>query len=457
MANNVNLLLNHYSQLESYFPTIDRSDKYNALVTAVTNHVYPVQRWFHLKEAYSIDLLENLLIDWQIDPFSIKKVLDPFCGIGTTLLSIQRIAHKLKLEDIATVGLERNPFLKFVAETKMNWHHIDGESIRARAEYLLNGAYRPRPDNLPVLSTLHRTDVFEADVILEILGYKNAIISCDAEERNPLLLGYASALEELSGVRKDGRALRIVPNKTRPQVHEALRSAWFIIVHDINRAQDLFRPVQTDVFYGDGRTLKADTAVSQETLSNFDLVMYSPPYLNNIDYTEVYKLELWLCGFVDTCEEFRALRRQTFRSHPSVKFPDPVTLLSDQRLKDVTNTLNILTDALPADKDRNWRARLFTSYFDDMYKALKSQKEALTNGGWAFCIVGNSLHGSCKDPQKRVPVASDLVIASIAQAIGFEVKAIQVARHLKRRSPDTKFLRESIIIMRKSENDNVTI
>jgi DNA modification methylase len=452
MTNRVGGLLQHYSQLESQYHLIDCSDQYKTLVTATTNHDYPVQRWFHLKEAYSIDLLENLVDDWRIDPRSIRRVLDPFCGIGTTLLSVEKIAKKWGLDDLSIVGIERNPFFKFVTETKLGWNRFDRERITAKAEYLLNGASRPKPDVLPALSTLHRTDVYALDVLNELLGFKNAIMAIESAERAPLLLGYSSTLEDLSGIRKDGRALRIVPNKRCPQVSQALRLAWSTISEDIEQAQGFFKPIHADVYDGDGRKLETDSAVSQTKLSNFDLIMYSPPYLNNIDYTEVYKLELWLCGFVSSYDEFRSLRLQTFRSHPSVSFSDPVTSQSDERLNDINNTIDILVNTLPADKYRNQRIRLFTGYFDDMYQTLKYQKDALSNGGWIFCVVGNSLHGSSKEPEIRVPVASDLLITSIAHAIGFEVKAIQVARHLKRRSPETKFLRESIIVMRKPEN-----
>jgi DNA modification methylase len=454
MENSIEDLLQHYSRLETHFTIIDSSNRFNNLVTASTNYNYPIQRWYHLKEAYSIDLLENLLIDWKIDALSVRKVLDPFCGIGTTLLSVEKIAHKFGHNKIAFVGFECNPFLKFVANTKLNWHFYDINRIKAITEYLLDGTCLTYPNQVPILSTLHRSDVYKPETLNQILGYKNAIISLGGEERDPLLLGFANTLEELSGIRKDGRALRIVPNKKRPQVSDALKLAWSKIVEDINIAPNFFIPVKANIFLGDGRTLRADIPASQEYLSDFDLAVYSPPYLNNIDYTEVYKIELWLCGFINSYEEFRALRRKTFRSHPSINFTDPVTIFSDNRLIDVSCTLDVLLNTLPTDKDKKWRTRLFIGYFDDVYQTLTHQRNALTKGGWIFCIVGNSLHGSSKVPGKRIPVATDLIIASIAQAIGLEVKAIQVARHLRRRSPDTKFLRESIIIMRKSENGN---
>jgi DNA modification methylase len=451
MTNTLAMLLKHYEALEKRFTLIDRTNAYSGLVTAATNTQHPVQRWFHLKEAFSLDLLEILIGEWNIPANEIYRVLDPFCGTGTSLLATQRLAKKLGRTDLLAVGLERNPFLHFVAKTKLGWHTFNLQQFGLHASHLLNGAPKPTLRKLPELSTLHREDVFSKRNLKEVIGFRGAINAIETHERNLLLLGYASVLEDLSGTRKDGRMVRIVKNKQRPTTVDALREAWTTIANDIECANQHFLPIDANVLFGDGRTLTAEN--NDDQLGNFDLVIYSPPYLNNIDYTEVYKLELWLCGFVNTYEEFRSLRYQTFRSHPSVRFPEPITFVQEQELKDITSTLEVLTDALNKDKNLAWRTTLFNGYFDDMYRSLKHQRDALRDGGWIFCVVGNSLHGSDNAPEIRVPVASDLVIALIGQTIGLEVIAIQVARYLRRRGPDGHLLRESIVVMRKPKKE----
>lgn len=448
MEQSIKKLLRRYGKLERRISLLDGSDKYADLVTASANHKYPVQRWFHLKEAFSLDLLETLLADWRIQPHFISRVLDPFCGTGTSLLSAQKFARKTGRDDLQAFGFERNPFLHFVANTKVHWHQFNLQQFQSHAARILNGVHKPIPRRLPALSTLRRQDVYKRQTLKEILGFRGAIDSVEHIEKALLLLGYASVLEDLSGTRKDGRALRIVQGKQPLVTATSLNLAWSAIAEDARQAPNHFKPIHTKILLGDGRTL-ANEYTSGNELKEFDIVIYSPPYLNNIDYTEVYKIELWMCGFVDTASKFRSLRYQTFRSHPSVRFPDPITITEDEQLNDVTKTLEVLIEALPNDKDRQWRSDLFKGYFDDMYQGLKHQKNALRAGGWIFCIVGNSLHGPSDEPESRVPVASDLIIASIAQAIGLEVKAIQVARLLKRRAPDTHYLRESIIVMRK--------
>jgi len=443
-------LVHAYQEIENRFPLAESDGKYSSLVTANGSWRYPIQRWFHLKEGFSVDLLEALLGEWSIPVESVHRVLDPFCGVGTTLLACHRIAKKYPGHHLEALGLERNPFLQFVSETKLRWHEYDTDTVRSQAASLLDGAAIATGNRIPSLSTLHRKDVYDPKDLRHLLGVRQAIRHqlYGQSEKDSLLLGYASALEAVSGVRKDGRALRIVPDKQRLAVSAALASAWDMIVEDLSVAAEYFQPIEARALLGDGRTLAVDSTPSYET-GQFDLILYSPPYLNNIDYTEVYKIELWMCGFVSTADEFRELRYKTFRSHPSVRFPDPITMNEDIRMQEVEGALDVLIRALPKDQNLAWRTGLFRGYFDDMYISLKHQLEALVPGGWIFCVVGNSLHGPRDNPRTRVPVASDLLVALIAESLGLEVKAIQVARYLRRRSPNSRYLRESILVMQK--------
>lgn len=450
MRSNSAKLLNEYHRLEERFRTIDNSSKYHALVTANGNREHPVQRWFHLKEAFSLHLLQTLLNDWNTSIDSINRVLDPFCGIGTSLLSSQMLAKRYGKADLEAVGIERNPFLHFVSDAKLRWHEYESQRVEHAVNHLLNGGTKPYVSALPSLSTLHRREVYDSDILRRILAFKEAIKGQFGswQEWKLLLLGYAAVLEALSGVRKDGRALRIVRDKHRPTVKTALRLKWHSLMEDLDSAKQHYQPVSTRVVLGDGRTLTGEAEAAGD-LGMFDLIFYSPPYLNNIDYTEVYKIELWMSGFVNSADEFRDLRFNTFRSHPSVRFPDPITMLEDSDMEEFGDMIDAVVGALPADKNLAWRSKLFRGYFDDIYVSLKHQISVLNPGGWVFCVVGNSLHGSQSDLTARVPVASDLLISLIAESLGWDVRAVQVARHLKRRAPGGEYLRESILVLQK--------
>ncbi len=436
--------------LEERFSIMETAGKYTQLVTANGNQQAPVQRWFHIKEAFSLDLMEVLISEWRIPLEAIRRVLDPFCGVGTTLLATQMIARQHARPNLEVIGFERNPFLHFAAKTKSQWHNYNSDRLEAHVAHLMNGAVVPASRPIRPLSTLHRSDIFEPNVFALALAFREAIekVAADHVESAPLLLGYASILEDISGVRKDGRALRVVPNKQRREFRTALEETWRMMRSDVAIAEQIYFPIKTEVVLGDGRTLSPDDG-SVVDVSDIDLILYSPPYLNNIDYTEVYKVELWMCGFITSQDEFRDQRLRTMRSHPSIQFPDRITMEHDARLAEVVGILDQLIEILPRDRYFGERSRGFKGYFDDMYRALSSQLSVLNPGGWAFCVVGNSLHGSKHQPDARIPVASDLLIALIAESLGLSVKGIQIARHLTRRSPGGHYMRESILALRK--------
>jgi hypothetical protein len=255
-------------------------------------------------------------------------------------------------------------------------------------------------------------------------------------------LGIAANIEGLSRVRRDGRALRIIPKPIR-RIEPALRRSWAAMAHDVMalRQSQQEKRSECTVFLGDGRNPAASGIVD----GSVDLVLTSPPYPNNIDYSEVYKLELWLLGFVASGTDFLALRRSTFRSHPTYEKASGLPPDFDDELRrgSLRNLLGGLLKRLERSADA-WRARLLAAYFGDMWSTIRNLKRALTNNGIAVMVVGNSLHGA----EMPALIATDLVLAQIAECHGMKVQ-VSVARGLKRRLSGNHFLRESVVIMKK--------
>ena len=406
-----------------------------------SRHSDDAHSWFHFKEGFSGRLLLALLRELEVPSGDIVRVLDPFAGVGTTLLSAQLArTNGWRLD---AVGVERNPFLRFAAEAKLDWPSYDAERVRSLVRDVLCGGADAYMGALPDYSTLRNPKAYHPLRLRCLLGYRDKIkrVARDTPEEKLLLLGLAAALEGLSGMRKDGRALRFVSRMHGQTPREALRDRWnhmlrtLELMHSENAVVNPARVVG-----GDARDLRAAGVGGSE---EFDLIIYSPPYLNNIDYTEVYKIELWMLGIVESQQEFRELSESTLRSHPRAKLSD------SQRLNLPTELPPVVRDviaALPED-GRAWRSELFTAYAEDMLVALESQFLALKPGGRCVCVVGNSLHGGRAG---NVPVATDLMIVGAAQSLGYLVNRIYVVRHLRRRDRESSpFLRESIIVMEK--------
>jgi hypothetical protein len=181
-------------------------------------------------------------------------------------------------------------------------------------------------------------------------------------------------------------------------------------------------------------------------LAAFDLFLFSPPYPNNIDYTEVYKLENWFLDFIGSNAEFTNQRLRTVYSHPSIRrgevFPDP--RLSRVEEAAILALIEPVLAAVPVDRYRHGRRQMIGGYARDMYLALRNARDRLTEGGRLVYVVGNSVHGGDSD---QFIIAADLLIARLGEIAGLRVDTLVVARRLRRRSVISEFLRESVVFL----------
>lgn len=440
-----------FDKFESSIPLLKNGNEHLKLPHFNGNKNLPIHRWYIYKEGFSAELLTWVCEITGLKLNSINSILDPFVGVATSLLSAQ-LGYRGQ-NGLDLVGVERNPFSAFVARTKLSWPDFNTDRIQSAIPKMIGRLSQGTNSRfeVPVLSTLNNERVFDEAVMQNLLFAREVIR--ERYEGSPeypfFLLGWLATIEAVSNVRKDGRALRFVTKEDRPPVIMMLCARWYQMLDDVifvrnNHIANSRGQVKACVHEGDGRTLEM---LDEE--SRFDLILYSPPYLNNLDYSEVYKLELWMSGSVTNYKEFRDLRAKTFRSHPSYKF-DETDLLDGlpgntwpRRLRD-----SILR-ALPHDHYREARRRTIRGYMDDTLTSLKAQFGRMRDGGFAVCVVGNSIHGNSAHP---IPIPTDLLITSLARKAGFKVVKVQATRHTKRRKLLDTGSRESAIVLQKPKN-----
>jgi hypothetical protein len=414
-----------------------------------TNKSRPLHKWFHFKEGFSADLLSAAKVKTDFLMKEDTVFIDPFCGSGTTLVAGDINYHWRSNR----IGFEVNPFIAFVADLKVQWRKYDPQRFRIAIDKILEKPLdeNRRTDTWPNLSTLKNDDIFMSSKISSLLDALDRVHSVATPERDLLLLGIATAAEQLGFYRKDGRALRII--KEREELDrrrelspsDVLHSVFSTYEADLWNLQALKNNKigYGKVILGDGRKMDFPENVCVRP-GDVSLMAYSPPYLNHIDYTEVYKVELWLLGYIKSREEMRTLREKTLRSHASIIFdeqsidlPEKVKNIIEIASKEITSTGNQWHKRFPATA---------SGYFQDIKKTLEKQYLYLKGGSQAICVVANSSHGS---GEHRIPIAVDLLIACIAEEIGFSVDKILIARQMSRRDHLNKYLRESVLILRK--------
>jgi hypothetical protein len=434
--------LENYRRLEENLP-IEAVPNFGPLVVSGENDNSPVHRWFKYKEAYSAGLLQSILSYAQMEtPKCGFVLLDPYCGVGTSLLSAQTNPNAVSF----ATGIERNPFVAFVARAKLGWPGVNARELeRIGIAVLASGDEMSHV--LPELSSIRTGRCISRHIAQRLLSIRNAILEFpESATRDALLVGLAASIEPLSRVRKDGRALRLV-DRSYQHVVPILRNKWIDLQLDVIHMQALHKNLaRTKVHEGDGRSLGAAGIEPNST----DIVLTSPPYPNNIDYSEVYKLELWLMGFVSSGAEFLSLRKSTLRSHPTSDLntkpeADFLTAIAKEPLVHFFEPLVKRTAA----HEETWRNRLALGYFSDLWISLKEQYQCLRPGGRVFLVIGNSLHGSAG---KAYLIPTDLLLGQLGKSLGFQLERILIARNTRRRLSGNHFLRESIVALRKPEN-----
>ena len=419
---------------------------FGSLVVPNGNADAPCHRWFRYKEAFSSELLTRVLKDFYPHHSATNPIqlLDPFCGVGTGLLSGQLLDGA-----VSAVGIECNPFSAFVARTKLSWNAIDAQKMRQLAANVL-ASTRTRSVGLPRLSSIASGRCISVHMARHIVLVRDAIRELPAScERDALLLGLASTIEPVSRVRRDGRALRIV-EKPRVQFRRLLSEKWAAIASDIETLrQDCRTPGAAEVRIGDGR-MPSSVGVEKGSI---DLILTSPPYPNNIDYNEVYKLELWFLEYAKDSIEFLELRRSTFRSHPtcselsdSISEKELTKIIEAGPLADLMSMVIKRVNSIE-NVDRRGRSKVLLGYIYDTWKSLQAHFHSLRSGGRAIYVVGNSLHGGAQRPYL---VPTDLIFARLAEMVGFKVEDLIIARGLQRRLSGNHFLRDSVLVFRKS-------
>lgn len=431
----------HYSDLEQRFSVVDAPEM-AALVVPNGNASRSFHRWFHLKEGYSCDLLDHVLLETGLANRDRLTILDPFVGGGTTLISAGEWALAKHGRSVRAVGIERNPFLGFLSRTK-------SQAFVAGA---LDVTAPPRVKGgrvaIPELSTFRHSAYFDAEQRDELIRLRQAIErEPDGLARQLRLLALTTSVEPVSHLRRDGRTLRRSPDKPKTLARSELSERLDRMHRDLAGRE----PVNSDrvdlaLFEGDAR----DTDKLLGADFSADLVVCSPPYPNNIDYTEVYKLEAWFMGAYADRDAFREQRLQTLRSHPSILFHDRPTALNDVQRQALDDLIAPIVAAVPSGRYAKSRERVVDGYTRDMAETLHACRLRTTPGGQMAVIVGNSLHGS---GEESLLLAADLMIAGAAEIVGWSVGSIAVARRPVRRGATEPRLRESMILLRNDDRD----
>ncbi|MFN4026254.1 MAG: DNA methyltransferase [Flavobacterium sp.] len=426
----------------------DYNNTYSNLVTFLPNKTIPIHRWYPLVEGYSSELVKSIIEEQEIRP---QVCFDPFGGIGTTALTCYDMG-------IECISIEASPFFFDVANVKTNYTNLSSASFQTltrRIELELHnsksGIKHPKLESRTFFedSGSQKTKwIFHQSVSNGIFDIVRSIDRVCRDEFLPykkiFIISLATILQEVSNVFKNGKCLSYKKNwKTkkykRKEVHNFfLKHVKEVILEDINSMQpqpkDFYRP--NNVIFGDSREKV------REIREGIDIVITSPPYLNSRDYTDIYRLELWMLGYISTYEKERNIRKSALTSHVQIQLPK----VDYPPIEELVNAVNFLE----SDKAELWNPNIpnmVRGYFNDIQNLLSDLRPKLNPNAKLYINVSNSAYSN-------YIIEVDVIIAKAAELIGYECEEIRIARPIKTSSQQAKKMsidkmRESVIVLKK--------
>lgn len=385
------------------------------LGTNAGTHALPFQSWRPIKEAFAPELVERALHETRK---TVRHIADPFGGSGTTALAAQFLG-------IRPTTIEVNPFLADLIEAKIAPVDFDKATFAfGRVVERVVGGHGPKN---PVFAGAPATFVepghkgryiFSRAVARRIIAYRTSIeLVEDLACRRLFRVILASTTVPASNVtisgkgrryRKGWRHREILPET----VDRLFRKGVLQALYDLRRYAG-----RRCLGY---RLLRGDARILSTKIGTCDLAVFSPPYPNSFDYTDVYNVELWTLGYLRSSAGNARLRHSTLRSHVqlSQEFDGPGVQSA---------TLRDTVAELDAARDKLWNRHIpemIGAYVKDLALVLANLSTCLRLFGRAYLVVGDSRYAGI-----NVSVAT--ILTEIAPRLGYEVILSEPCRSMR--------------------------
>lgn len=428
-----------------------------------------IHGWYRFVLAFPPHLVRHYLNQFGADPEQ-HVIFDPFSGTATTPL-------EARLNGFVSIGCDINPIAALANRVKMNWtlapDRLFGNlnTIRQLSSQLTEQAGLPLDVGIRQLGlwddpvedlVMDADNAFvngisdEAAAIIpqgfispkplqRVLCIRGAIegIVASPDDKDFFRLALASSIVAKAGnVAFGPEVYRTRAKEDVDVLHVFVETAKQMIT-DLIEVQTTFVPPYPDYYFA------TDDARRMDFLKNVpwvDMVITSPPYPNEKDYTRTTRLESVLLGYLSSKQDLRTLKKQFLRSNSRTIYKGDS---DDAAIADI-QPITELAAFVEAERIRLGKTsgfeklyhRVVTLYFGGMYHHLVALHARMRSGGWAAYVVGDQQSFF----QVHIPTAE--LLGLVAERAGFAVEGIEKWRD--RFSTATKTnIAENVLILRK--------
>jgi DNA modification methylase len=361
------------------------------------NRELPVHRWIPWIAGFSAQFVDDCLSRYlnEADPQR-TWVLDPFAGVGTTLLESY-------ISGFNVLGFEINPYAALASRAKLQAGEVSPKALKAQivgfTEFMerRSTSCNGQPRSRPPVGFSGRTELFAPPVerkVLFALDYLNAIDNPALRNLFRLALGsvmvsfsnysYEPSLTRRSAVDKEPIPDADVSLTLRKKLNLMLEDVEWLREHINEVKHKRQSKIYADSFFLAPEKLKRDGFI--------DLIVTSPPYLNNYHYPRNTRPQLHWLGFTSGPGYKGAKESDSFGTFwQTVRDREPVKLSFD-----LPELAEIMTEIRKRNAEKGpyggpgW-ANYVATYFNDTFRFWKVAASLLKPKSVAVIVLGNSI------------------------------------------------------------------
>jgi hypothetical protein len=361
------------------------------------NKNLPLHRWVPWIAGFSADFVEDAINRYLPEKHSDGWVLDPFAGVGTTLAEAY-------VNGLNVVGFEINPYAALATKIKLHAMRISVHDLTRQVaaferfmEKAESGSRKREPRTQAPTGFSGRTQLFSPKVerkVLYALDFINGIE--EATIRDIFRLGLGSVMVSFSNYSYEPsltrRAAVDKPNLEDANVGLSVSAKLHLMLEDIGWVQGHMKTLR---YRPKAKVFSKSIFSALECLDqrNFiDLLVTSPPYLNNYHYPRNTRPQMHWLGFTSGTGYNGARETESFgKFWQTVRDSDPIPLAFE---------MPELSDIIDAIRDRNtekgqyggpgW-ANYVATYFNDTHRFCTVLAQLLKPQAVSLIVLGNSI------------------------------------------------------------------
>ena len=392
----------------------------------MANREAPVHRWVPWIAGFSRQFVQDALARHLPEPGA-SVVLDPFAGVGTTLIEADLAGH-------AAVGFEINPYAAFAARTKLGAHRLEPARLEAGIEtfvaFMEESARAGRePEAVAPTAFRTRAPFYSPAVERKVLLAFDFMATLDAPVANLFRLAFAATMVGYSNYSYEPSLGRKASVGRADVDDDDVAGAIAARLRQMADDSAWYRASRANPARDDGRVLEESFFDGYAAMDegSADLLVTSPPYLNNYHYNRNTRPHLYWLGFCAAPGDLKRLEAlnvgtywQNARDEERIDL-DPS--IDDDAIREAIAEVRTRNPDRGIYGGNGW-ANYAARYFNDCARFADGAAWCLRSGATALVVIGNSI-------LQGVPIPTDRFLASIASSRGFQVEDIHVPRETR--------------------------